>query len=403
MKTVRLYNKHEDYESKKNSEVYINKYCLSYCMDQKDCHVYDKTIVTMDWLAENTNGGITKQVDEDGNTITYTFKENLIDELDVFKEYTISDFDDKYINKNADDNGQINVFVFNKKSISQEFANHIVDLVNNNELPFFSDNYYKYNIPEFKGELNVRNRQIPKEDYIVFSLDDAFNGSNFTSISILTEDKVYLGSLNRAFIGAGQLQNIDIKTKSGYYPLPYNPNAGVSGAFEFCGSLRKLPKLRYGNFRNCGYTFEWCGVEELPKFYDDDDTIRFEGFGRQFFNCTHSLKSIYPILDLQITDETADDSFTNFIDCDNLTSVKLKGLYKWNFDFTKMGVMKIPKMDAESALYAINNALDVTELGGLSMNFPATANQNGELNAVVDSAKAKGWTIKVDGQEIQQS
>lgn len=61
------------------------------------------------------------------------------------------------------------------------------------------------------------------------------------------------------------------------------------------------------------------------------------------------------------------------------------------------------KMDAESALYAINNALDVTELGGLSMNFPAIANQNGELNAVVDSAKAKGWTIKVDGQEIQQS
>lgn len=62
----------------------------------------------------------------------------------------------------------------------------------------------------------------------------------------------------------------------------------------------------------------------------------------------------------------------------------------------------IPQMNAESALYAINNALDVTELGGLSMNFPAKANQNGELNAVVNSAKAKGWTIKVDGQEIQQ-
>lgn len=36
----------------KKQEVYVNKYCLSHCVDKKDCHVYDKTIVTMDWLAE---------------------------------------------------------------------------------------------------------------------------------------------------------------------------------------------------------------------------------------------------------------------------------------------------------------------------------------------------------------
>lgn len=101
-------------------------------MDKKDCHVYNRTVVAMDWLAENTNGGITKQINEGENTVTYTFKENLIDELDVFKEYTISDFSSKYLNNDGGLNEYI--FLFKTKSISQDFANHIVNLINNNKL-----------------------------------------------------------------------------------------------------------------------------------------------------------------------------------------------------------------------------------------------------------------------------
>ena len=401
METVRLYNKHEDYESKKKQEVYVNKYCLSHCMDKKDCHVYDRTVVTMDWLAENTNGGITKQIDEGKNIVTYTFKENLIDELDVFKEYTISDFNSKYLNN--DDSSNKYIFSFKTKSISQDFANHIVNLINNNKIK--SGGLYSFNIEEFSGELNMKIQIIePFSGIYYLSLDNMFNGSGFTKITISSEKNVVLGSLVDAFKGARKLQEVKFISDGQEYAVPQNSNAGVSGAFEFCSNLKKLPKLYYKYFSNCQYAFELCGIEELPIFDENDDTIYLKGSATQMFNSCNWIKKIHPILDLGITDDIEEHNFKLFIMAEGLTSVKIKGITRFSIDFVsgKEGFL-IPQMDAESALYAINNALDVTELGGLSMNFPAKTNQNGELNAVVNSAKAKGWTIKVDGQEIQQS
>lgn len=401
MKTVRLYNKHEDYESKKDSEVYVNKYCLSHCMDKKDCHVYDRTIVTMDWLAENTNGGITKQIDEEKNTVTYTFKENLMDELDVFKEYTISDFNSKYLNNDGSSNKY--AFSFKAESISQDFANYIVNLINNNKIKY--SYLHSFNIEEFSGELNMKIQVVgPFSGIYYLSLDNMFNGSGFTKITISSEKNVVLGSLVNAFRGARKLQEVKFISDGEEYAVPRNSNAGVSGAFEFCSNLKKLPKLYYKCFSNCGYAFELCGIEELPIFDENDDTIYLKGSAPQMFNSCNWIRKIHPILDLGITDDIEEPNFKLFIMAEGLTSVKIKGITRFSIDFVsgKEGFL-IPQMDAESALYAINNALDVTKLGGLSMNFPATANRNGELNAVVNSAKAKGWTIKVDGQEIQQS
>lgn len=400
MKTVRLYNKHQDYESKKDSEVHINKYCLSYCMDKKDCHVYNRTIVTMDWLAENTNGGITKQIDEDENTVTYIFKENFIDELDLFKEYTISDFNSKYLNN--DDSSNEYIFLFKTKSISQDFANHIVNLINNNKLKKY--HLYNFNIEEFSGELNMKIEVKPFSDIYYLALDNKFNGSGFTKITISSEKNVVLGSLVNAFKGARKLQEVKFISDGQEYAVPRNSNAGISGAFEYCTSLKKLPKLYYKCFSNCGYAFELCGIEELPIFDENDYTIYLKGSAPQMFNSCNWIKKIHPILDLGITDDIEEPNFKLFIMAEGLTSVKIKGITRFSIDFVsgKEGFL-IPQMDAESALYAINNALDVTKLGGLSMNFPETTNRNKELNAVVNSAKAKGWTVKVGGQEIQQS
>lgn len=370
-------------------------------MDKKDCHVYDRTVVTMDWLAENTNGGITKQIDEGKNIVTYTFKENLIDELDVFKEYTISDFNSKYLNN--DDSSNKYIFSFKTKSISQDFANHIVNLINNNKIK--SGGLYSFNIEEFSGELNMKIQIIePFSGIYYLSLDNMFNGSGFTKITISSEKNVVLGSLVDAFKGARKLQEVKFISDGQEYAVPQNSNAGVSGAFEFCSNLKKLPKLYYKYFSNCQYAFELCGIEELPIFDENDDTIYLKGSATQMFNSCNWIKKIHPILDLGITDDIEEHNFKLFIMAEGLTSVKIKGITRFSIDFVsgKEGFL-IPQMDAESALYAINNALDVTELGGLSMNFPAKTNQNGELNAVVNSAKAKGWTIKVDGQEIQQS
>ena len=212
----------------------------------------------------------------------------------------------------------------------------------------------------------------------------------------------------------------------------------ISGAFEFCGNLLKLPKINWsdGNTSfnstdasgvvtvvtykvpcsNAGFAFEYCyRLPEIPQYGATRDAatnhLTFTSYSPQTFNQCKALTKIGPILDFRYL-EPANASLI-FGGCTALTDLRLKNLNhgSWRFDEKAInGVVhgNLSALDADSVKYLIDNLSDLTvtegddehaisEVRTAELHCPST--WTSITDAQVTAANAKGWRIFINDTE----
>lgn len=249
-----------------------------------------------------------------------------------------------------------------------------------------------------------------------------FADSNIEKVIINTGT---VTSLHEIFLRAGNLREVELENAA--------RSQDLSGAFEFCGNLLKLPVINWsdGNWSfgtgedattykvpcsNVGYAFEYCyRLPELPQYGATRDAatnvLTFIDFAPQAFNQCKALAKIGPILDFRYL-EPANASLI-FGGCTALTDLRLKNLNhgSWRFDEKAInGVVhgNLSALDAESVKYLIDNLSDLTVTSS-DDEHTISAVRTAELHcpstwtsitdAQVTAANAKGWRIFINDTE----
>ena len=254
-----------------------------------------------------------------------------------------------------------------------------------------------------------------------------FADSNIEKVIINTGT---VTSLHELFYRAGNLREVEFEIVA--------RSQDLSGAFEFCGNLLKLPVINWGDGNwsfnstdesgtvtvvtykapcsNAGFAFEYCyRLPELPQYGATRDaatnTLTFTSYSPQTFNQCKALTKIGPILDFRYL-EPANASLI-FGGCIALTDLRLKNLNhgSWRFDEKPInGVVHgdLSALDADSIKYLIDNLSDlnvttsddehaISEVRTAELHCPST--WTSITDAQVTAANAKGWRIFVNGVE----
>lgn len=254
-----------------------------------------------------------------------------------------------------------------------------------------------------------------------------FADSNIEKVIINTGT---VTSLHELFYRAGNLREVEFEYAA--------RSQDISGAFEFCGNILKLPKINWsdgnrsfnstdasGNITtieykvpcsNACYAFEYCfRLPELPQYGATRDAatnvLIFTDYAPQVFNQCKVLTKIGPILDFRYL-KPANASLI-FGGCTALTDLRLKNLNhgSWRFDEKAInGVIQgnLSALDADSIKYLIDNLSDLTvtssddehaisEVRTAELHCPST--WTSITDAQVTAANAKGWRIFINDTE----
>ena len=254
-----------------------------------------------------------------------------------------------------------------------------------------------------------------------------FADSNIEKVIINTG---FVTSLHEIFYRATNLREVEFENVA--------RSQDLSGAFEFCGNLLKLPVINWsdGNTSfnstdasgtvtvvtykvpcsNAGFAFEHCyRLSEIPQYGATRDaatnTLTFVNYSLQTFNQCKALTKIGPILDFRYL-EPANASLI-FGGCTALTDLRLKNLNhgSWRFDEKAInGVVhgNLSALDADSVKYLIDNLSDLTVTSSddehaisnvrtAELHCPST--WTSITDAQVTAANAKGWRIFINDTE----
>ena len=249
-----------------------------------------------------------------------------------------------------------------------------------------------------------------------------FADSNIEKVIINTG---FVTSLHEIFYRAGNLREVEFENVA--------RSQDISGAFEFCGNLLKLPVINWSDGNrgfgtgedaiiykvpcsNVGFAFEYCyRLPEIPQYGATRDaatnTLTFTNYSPQTFNQCKALTKIGPILDFRYL-EPANASLI-FGGCTALTDLRLKNLNhgSWRFDEKAInGIVhgNLSALDAESVKYLIDNLSDLTVTSS-DDEHAISAVRTAELHcpstwtsitdAQVTAANAKGWRIFINDTE----
>ena len=249
-----------------------------------------------------------------------------------------------------------------------------------------------------------------------------FADSNIEKVIINTG---FVTSLHELFYRAGNLREVEFENVA--------RSQDLSGAFEFCGNLLKLPVINWSDGNrgfgtgedaiiykvpcsNAGFAFEYCyRLPEIPQYGATRDaainTLTFTNYSPQTFNQCKALTKIGPILDFRYL-EPANASLI-FGGCTALTDLRLKNLNhgSWRFDEKAInGVVhgNLSALDADSVKYLIDNLSDLTVTSSddehaisvvrtAELHCPST--WTSITDAQVTAANAKGWRIFINDTE----
>lgn len=200
-----------------------------------------------------------------------------------------------------------------------------------------------------------------------------FADSNIEKVIINTGT---VTSLHELFYRAGNLREVEFEIAA--------RSQDISGAFEFCGNLLKLPVINWGDGNwsfgtgegattykvpcsNAGFAFEYCyRLPEIPQYGTTRDaatnTLTFTSYNPQTFNQCKALTKIGPILDFRYLEPA--NAYLIFGGCTALTDLRLKNLNhgSWRFDEKPInGVIhgNLSALDADSIKYLIDNLSDL--------------------------------------------
>lgn len=249
-----------------------------------------------------------------------------------------------------------------------------------------------------------------------------FADSNIEKVIINTG---FVTSLHEIFYRATNLREVEFENVA--------RSQDISGAFEFCGNLLKLPVINWsdGNWSfgtgedattykvpcsNVGFAFEYCyRLPEIPQYGATRDAatnhLTFTSYSPQTFNQCKALTKIGPILDFRYL-EPANASLI-FGGCTALTDLRLRNLNhgSWRFDEKAInGVVhgNLSALDADSVKYLIDNLSDLTVTSSddehaisavriAELHCPST--WTSITDAQVTAANAKGWRIFINDTE----
>lgn len=251
-----------------------------------------------------------------------------------------------------------------------------------------------------------------------------FADSNIEKVIINTGT---VTSLHEIFYKATNLREVEFENVA--------RSQDLSGAFEFCHNLLKLPVINWrdGNtsfnstdesgtvtFKvpcsNAGYAFEYCyRLPELPQYGATRDAktnvLTFTDYAPQVFNQCKALTKIGPILDFRYVKPSS--AYLIFRGCTALTDLRLRNLNHGSWDFTEKAINGVVQgnlsaLDADSIKYLIDNLSDLTvtssddehaisEVRTAELHCPST--WTSITDAQVTAANAKGWRIFVNGVE----
>lgn len=254
-----------------------------------------------------------------------------------------------------------------------------------------------------------------------------FADSNIEKVIINTGT---VTSLHEIFYRAGNLREVEFENVA--------RSQDLSGAFEFCHNLLKLPVINWGDGNlsfnstdasgvvtvvtykvlcsNAGFAFEYCyRLPEIPQYGSTRDaatnTLTFVDYSPQTFNQCKALTKIGPILDFRYLKPA--NAYLIFGGCTALTDLRLKNLNhgSWRFDEKAInGVVhgNLSALDAESVKYLIDNLSDLTitssddehaisEVRTAELHCPST--WTSITDAQVTAANAKGWRIFINDTE----
>ena len=264
------------------------------------------------------------------------------------------------------------------------------------------------------------------------------NGTNISGVAEFADSNIekviintgFVTSLHEIFYGAGNLREVEFENVA--------RSQDLSGAFEFCHNLLKLPVINWsdGNTSfnsvdtggvvtvvtykvpcsNAGFAFEYCyRLPEIPQYGATRDaatnTLTFTNYSPQTFNQCKALTKIGPILDFRYLEPT--NAYLIFGGCTALTDLRLKNLNhgSWRFDEKAInGVVhgNLSALDAESVKYLIDNLSDLTVTSS-DDEHAISAVRTAELHcpstwtsitdAQVTAANAKGWRIFINDTE----
>lgn len=249
-----------------------------------------------------------------------------------------------------------------------------------------------------------------------------FADSNIEKVIINTG---FVTSLHALFYRATNLREVEFENVA--------RSQDISGAFEFCGNLLKLPVINWsdGNWSfgtgedattykvpcsNVGFAFEYCyRLPEIPQYGTTRDaatnTLTFVDYSPQAFNQCKALTKIGPILDFRYLKPA--NAYLLFGGCTALTDLRLKNLNhgSWRFDEKAInGVVhgNLSALDADSVKYLIDNLSDLTVTSSddehaisavriAELHCPST--WTSITDAQVTAANAKGWRIFINDTE----
>lgn len=249
-----------------------------------------------------------------------------------------------------------------------------------------------------------------------------FADSNIEKVIINTG---FVTSLHEIFYRATNLREVEFENVA--------RSQDISGAFEFCGNLLKLPVINWsdGNWSfgtgedattykvpcsNVGFAFEYCyRLPEIPQYGTTRDaatnTLTFVDYSPQAFNQCKALTKIGPILDFRYLKPA--NAYLLFGGCTALTDLRLKNLNhgSWRFDEKAInGVVhgNLSALDADSVKYLIDNLSDLTVTSSddehaisavriAELHCPST--WTSITDAQVTAANAKGWRIFINDTE----
>lgn len=206
-----------------------------------------------------------------------------------------------------------------------------------------------------------------------------FADSNIEKVIINTGT---VTSLHELFYRAGNLREVEFENAA--------RSQDISGAFEFCNNLLKLPKINWsdGNWSfnstdasgnvttiefkvpcsNACYAFEYCyRLPELPQYGATRDAktnvLTFTDYAPQVFNQCKALTKIGPILDFRYVKPSS--AYLIFGGCTALTDLRLRNLNHGSWDFTEKAINGVVQgnlsaLDADSIKYLIDNLSDLT-------------------------------------------
>ena len=264
------------------------------------------------------------------------------------------------------------------------------------------------------------------------------NGTNMSGVAEFADSNIekviintgFVTSLHEIFYSATNLREVEFENAA--------RSQDISGAFEFCHNLLKLPVINWGDGNtsfnstdtsgivtivtykvpcsNAGFAFEYCyRLPEIPQYGATRDaatnTLTFTNYSPQTFNQCKALTKIGPILDFRYL-EPANASLI-FGGCTALTDLRLKNLNhgSWRFDEKAInGVVhgNLSALDAESVKYLIDNLSDLTVTSS-DDEHAISAVRTAELHcpstwtsitdAQVTAANAKGWRIFINDTE----